>query len=607
MLAKGDYAAPIAPQTWHFRQSIDYSITANYAVLDFAQRYRETLLYNIYVMGRNAIERGKTDHWTDYPRRVAEVKAEIAKEMKTESSDPRMVAGGRAQVVPTKYFALLRKPEWRDARGYVLPADEGDFLTATKFVNALIKAGVTVQRATAPFSAGGKQYPAGSYVVKAAQAFRPHVLDMFEPQDHPNDFQYPGGPPIPPYDNAGWTLAFQMGVKFDRAARRRRAPFEALDRRGEAGGRHGDVGGGHDRLRHRAQAERRVHGGQPADEGGRRGVLRAQSQLAERRRHRRDLRAGQGHDGGGAAEGRGRSGRERDAASASVPPAAMYKLAKPRIGLWDQYGGSMPSGHVRWLLEQFEFDFEVVYPQTLDAGNLKAKYDVLLFPDGGIPENARRRWRRLLRPAAARRRTSPSEYRAHLGRVTVGKTVPQLKRFAEEGGVIVAFGGSAMLGHHLGLPVSDHLVEMQADGSERPLPGTKYYIPGSILRVAVDNTVAARLRLRTRGRRVLRQQPGAGAGAECVAEGHPPGGVVRRQGARCARDGRGASTISKAAPRRSRRRWARARCSSSGRRSRSARSRTARSSSCSTASTTARRRQAECPRERRCSNSCKGV
>ena len=39
---------------------------------------------------------------------------------------------------------------------------------------------------------------------------------MFEPQDHPNDFAYPGGPPKPPYDNAGWTLAYQMGVQFDR-------------------------------------------------------------------------------------------------------------------------------------------------------------------------------------------------------------------------------------------------------------------------------------------------------------------------------------------------------------------------------------------------------
>ena len=66
------------------------------------------------------------------------------------------------------------------------------------------------------FDVAGKHYTSGSWVVKTAQAFRPHVLDMFEPQDHPNDFQYPGGPPIPPYDNAGWTLAYQMGIQFDR-------------------------------------------------------------------------------------------------------------------------------------------------------------------------------------------------------------------------------------------------------------------------------------------------------------------------------------------------------------------------------------------------------
>ena len=64
--------------------------------------------------------------------------------------------------------------------------------------------------------------------MKAAQAFRPHVLDMFEPQDHPDDIPYPGGPPTRPYDNAGWTLAYQMGVKFDRILEAFDGPFEKL-------------------------------------------------------------------------------------------------------------------------------------------------------------------------------------------------------------------------------------------------------------------------------------------------------------------------------------------------------------------------------------------
>ena len=88
---------------------------------------------------------------------------------------------------------------------------------------------MTVHRATAAFTVAGKSYPAGSYVVKSAQAFRPHVLDMFEPQDHPDDIPYPGGPPTRPYDNAGWTLAYQMGVKFDRVLEGFDGPFEKLN------------------------------------------------------------------------------------------------------------------------------------------------------------------------------------------------------------------------------------------------------------------------------------------------------------------------------------------------------------------------------------------
>ena len=61
-------------------------------------------------------------------------------------------------------------------------------------------------------------------------------------------------------------------------------------------------------------------------------------------------------------------------------------IRAPRIGLWDQYGGSMESGWTRWILEQFEFPFERVFAPQLDAGNLNATYDVLIFVNGGIPD-----------------------------------------------------------------------------------------------------------------------------------------------------------------------------------------------------------------------------
>ncbi|HXH05461.1 MAG TPA: M14 metallopeptidase family protein, partial [Vicinamibacterales bacterium] len=163
---------PITPQRWRFRQSIDYSVTANYAVLDYASRYRETLLFNIYRMGRNSIERGSRDHWTITPDKIERLKAAIARGESGGERGPR--AGGRgAGAAPAKYFEVLRDHALRDPRGYVIPADQPDFPTAVKFVNALIKTGVTVHRARERFSVGGRDYPAGSFVVLTAQAFRP--------------------------------------------------------------------------------------------------------------------------------------------------------------------------------------------------------------------------------------------------------------------------------------------------------------------------------------------------------------------------------------------------------------------------------------------------
>ncbi len=486
-MASADLPFPIQPQKWHFRQSIEYSITANRAVLDVASRNREIFLFNIYKMGKDSIARGSTDTWTMYPRRLQAIKDEIARSQKVDAGDPRMNVGGFARnTVPiAQYDKLAKKPEWRDPRGYVLPADQPDFLTATKFMNALVKNGVTVHRATAAFSAGGKQYPAGSWVVKAAQAFRPHVLDMFEPQDHPNDFQFPGGPPIPPYDNAGWTLAYQMGVKFDRILDGFDGPFEKVTTLVKpAPGRVTETAGaaGYVVSHHQNDAFIAVNRLMKAGEEA--------YFVADR--------SWQSPDGTGVifVPAKATTGAVLAKAAelglnftavAQRPSGALHKLTKPRIGLWDMYGGSMPSGWTRWLLEQYEFDFEVVYPATLDAGNLKAKYDVLIFPDGGIPEGAGG-GSGFGGGAGPSPDSIPAEFRNRLGRVTIDKTVPQLKKFAEEGGAIIAYGGSANIGRHMGLPIGDHLVEMTSAGVERPLPRDKYYIPGSLLKVAVDNT-----------------------------------------------------------------------------------------------------------------------
>jgi len=479
-LPKGDLPSPVEPQRWHFRQSVEYSITANRAVLDYASRYRETLLYNIYRMGKNSIERGSTDHWTMHPQLIETVKAAATKDSALDTIRTARTRDGR---VPIKYFAMLRDPALRDPRGYILPSDQPDFPTATKFVNTLIKNGVTVLRATRDFDVAGKHYPARSYVLKAAQAFRPHVLDMFEPQDHPNDFQYPGGPPIPPYDNAGWTLAYQMGVQFDRILDGFEGPFEpvpgvATPPAGTVS--HADSAAGFllshqvndaviatNRLLAKAQEVDWLAQAIPANgrtyPAGTIFIPATTVSVPLVRQLATEL--------GVSFEG-----------VTSRPTGEALRLRPARIGLWDRYGGSIPSGWTRWLLERFEFSFEVVYPPTLDAGKLSERYDVLVFPDGAVPQSDRDQEEDFFGPPPAPE-TIPAEYRGRLGRVTVQKTVPLLRQFLADGGTVIAIGSSTSLGQHIGLPLVSHLV---LDG--KPLPRSKFYVPGSLLQVRVDTT-----------------------------------------------------------------------------------------------------------------------
>src|ERR1035441_1509143 len=84
--------------------------------------------------------------------------------------------GGRSGGVSMDlYNSVLHDPKLRDPRGYIITSDQPDFANATEFMNALLKTGITCLKASAAFQVAGKNYPAGSYVVKTAQSFRPHV------------------------------------------------------------------------------------------------------------------------------------------------------------------------------------------------------------------------------------------------------------------------------------------------------------------------------------------------------------------------------------------------------------------------------------------------
>lgn len=471
-LPSGDLVMPVAPQVWPFRRSVDYSVTANYAVLDHASRNRAPLLMNAWRMGRRAIERGRTDTWTARPRRLERVRAA----MRADSAGSRPDSAASA-----RYAAMLRDPAERDPRAWILPADQPDVPTAAELVNALLENGVEVHRATRAFRVGGRRVPAGSWVVRADQAFRAHVVDTFEPQDHPDDFRYPGGPPIPPYDNAGWTLAMQMGVEYRRVLEGlpENAPLERIDAwnvappPGEVTGSRRAAGwtfGPGANAAFRA-ANRLLEAGEPvfrlteAWEGRPAGAFYVPAGSGTRARVETIARE----------EGIDFAGARRD-------PTAAVRLRRPRVALWDRYGGSMPSGWTRWLLERWRYPFELAFPQRLDAGSLARDFDALILPDGAVPvDSGVPEW-----PSMPDSAEVPAEWHPRLGHVTAEATVPRIRDFLEAGGTVVAVGSSAeALAKHLGLPLEPHVARRTEDGRIVPVPQEEYFVPGSILRADV--------------------------------------------------------------------------------------------------------------------------
>jgi len=146
--------------TWRLRDIIDYELVAAEALVRLASEQREDYVRNFVAMGRRAIATG-------------------------------------AKEAPY---------------AFVIPAGQGDAGAVERLVDVLRVGRVEVGQSRASFSAGGKTFAAGSYVVRLDQPYRAHAKDLLEVQRFPKMEQWPGGPPERPYDVAGWTLPLQMGV-----------------------------------------------------------------------------------------------------------------------------------------------------------------------------------------------------------------------------------------------------------------------------------------------------------------------------------------------------------------------------------------------------------
>jgi hypothetical protein len=393
---------------------VEYEYTAAMAVLDAGARYREDFLRNFYRMGRDEIRRGETE------------------------------------------------PPY----AYVIPAAQHDPLTAVKMVNLLIDQGAEVRRASEDFTADGNRYSKGSYVLLLAQPFRPFVKDIMERQHYPDVRAYPGGPPVPPYDIAGWTLPLQMGVTsvtvkshFDTAlspVTRAEPPSPEVAR---GGAKTSAFLLGHEPNDSLIAVNRLLKSGYQ--------VYWSQTAFPS---------TGKSYAAGTMiipAQGTRQGQVRRIAQALSLPLASAdeplaveaYKLRPLRLALFNPWGGNMDEGWTKLLLERFEFPFEEIRPAEVRSGDFARRFDVVVFADQA--------------PASILDGSSPDrippEYAGGIGQ----EGLDHLREFVRGGGTVVALGSaSGLFIKSWGLPV-DAVAGMK---------NTDFFCPGSILDVRVDNT-----------------------------------------------------------------------------------------------------------------------
>jgi hypothetical protein len=395
--------------------AVRYHLVSSLGALDVAQKNREDFLYNFYQMGRDAIRAGE--------------------------------AGG-----PWAYV--------------VDPAAQHDPGEAVELLNALRYGGIVVERALAPFTAEGRTYAAGTYVLRAAQAFRAHLVDLMEPQEHPHRELYPGGPPEPPYGGlAGYTLPIQMGVTVDRIERPMALEAEVVDR----------VPAPLARL----TGDGPVFLLPPAEN---RTVTALHRLLAGGVAVRRSLEPFQ-MDGRSFAAGTlvvdTRAGGpeatlvEEAVRAAGVaahrameaPATVLGAVRASRIGIYQPWTANMDGGWTRWLLDHYGVPYRALTDPEIRGGAL-ADVDVVLLTsqraqsiERGNPEDR-----------------IPAEYAGGLGEAGVAALVA----FVEGGGRVVALDAATdFVIRHFDIPVGNALAGLRPEN---------FFIPGSLVAIDVDPT-----------------------------------------------------------------------------------------------------------------------
>jgi Zinc carboxypeptidase len=434
------YSSPWPPGWWHLRDAVDYMETASLAVIEYASKYKDSLLMNRYRAGRDQIALGS------------------------------------------------KKPPY----AYVVPQEQRDPVAAVELLRRLAFGGVRVSQLTDALSIDGTSYPAGTWIVPTDQEFAAMAREVLDVQRYPDLRQYPGGPPERPYDAAGWTLPMQMDVKVVAVttplAADARAKMQLLgpapdlkvkptpysDVKEDAAPFDSVPGRGFDTNASAAAIvppAGKITGSGPA----------LSLDPAQNNTYRAINRAWKNGASVQFADGRYLvSGLPEIQQAELVKSLALIAehsaatgvpLKKPRVGLYQPWSGSMDEGWTRWVLEQYGFEYLTLHPADFKSP-LTGRVDaVILADDARLPVEGAAGGRG---GRGGRSATVRPEYAERLSQ----EDLAGFEQFIRGGGTLVCLNTASNFAiQQLKLPVKNVVAGLRPED---------FFLEGTIVQVSTD-------------------------------------------------------------------------------------------------------------------------
>ena len=326
---------------------------------------------------------------------------------------------------------------------FLIRPDQGDRLRVAQMVSLLLKQHIEVWQARAPIKMKEGEFPAGTYVVRLDQPYRNYAVDLLMPQQYPKDGNQP-------YDDVSWELAANYKLEA--------IPTADISIRSTA----------LDAVHNTPQPSGRVSGTGPVfllKDTGQESLLAVRYRLAKFNLQiaEREFDA----NGEKYPEGSwifsaqpGLNDALRSVASdfgldfagvASIPDVAKHDAVPPRIAVWVPWADTDSIGWIRYSLDQRQVPYTYVRDEDIRAGNLRDKFDVLLYGHVdlelaeqivGLPK----RWGPM--PYKKTPQTpsfgTPAESDDIVGGIGY-QGLAQIQKFVEDGGLMVTLGSGSML------------------------------------------------------------------------------------------------------------------------------------------------------------------